>query len=63
MAQKKKNGTAGGLAYNDEMQRQAMAAQMGRTAPKKPGAPKLTEKDQKYVDDIRKKAKAASKKK
>lgn len=60
MATKKRMSEA--LAYNDEMQRQIMTAQMGRTAPKKPGAPKLSEKDQKYVDDLRKKAKAAKKK-
>ena len=59
---RKLSGTAEARAYNDERQRQLMAALEGKTAPKKPGAPALTEKDKKYVDEQRKLAKSRKKK-
>ncbi len=59
---KKTDGMADARAYNDERQRQLMAALEGKTAPKKPGAPKLSEKDKKFVDEQRKQAKSKRKK-
>lgn len=50
-----------GLKYKDELERHVMLITAGKKVPAKPGAPKLTKKDQEYLAELKKEVAAEKK--